>query len=81
MKTDFLTLAQLYKDGKLTPVLRREIQKDLNNKKEHPKQRHFKTKCGRVIDLVALKESILKNDDLFIYKLPNKQERGCFDDN
>jgi hypothetical protein len=61
MKVDFKTLMKMYKTGKLTPEIRKDIEKDLAKKEEHARQRHFKTHDGRTFDLIALKENMLKD--------------------
>lgn len=61
----------LYHKKQLTPELLKSIRKDVTEKEVVDKQRHFKLKSGKTIDLVALKESILNDNLLYLVKLPN----------
>lgn len=80
MKYDFKTLCDMYHKKQLTPELRKSIQKDLREKKEHVNQRHFKLKDGTCIDLIALQQEVLDKDCLFLAKLPlidRNREQPC----
>lgn len=76
MKVDFKTLADLYRKGQLTKEMRTSIKKNVQEKKEHTNQRHFKLKDGSHIDLIALQQQVLDDDRLFLVKLPNYSTKG-----
>lgn len=69
MKHTFSELMNLYKRGELKGVKLKQLKEEVDEKSEHKKQRHFQTKDGKFIDLVAIKKEALDNPDLFLVKL------------